>query len=146
MGCAPSEDSDQPGHPPSLIRVFAVRIKKAWVLSYPLSAKRRLIRLGACPGWSESSLGAHAILLVLSWGGPYFHSLNYCLIVGWLTINSLRNFSPVTGSSGIPTHGLKFRETKSYAFPFLSVKCLEPFAVKITSSILPVLSLSSSAW
>ena len=24
MACAPSEDSDQPGHPPSLIRVFAV--------------------------------------------------------------------------------------------------------------------------
>ena len=24
-GCAPSEDSDQPGHPPSLIRVLAVR-------------------------------------------------------------------------------------------------------------------------
>ena len=23
--CAASEDSDQPGHPPSLIRVFAVR-------------------------------------------------------------------------------------------------------------------------
>ena len=40
--CAPSEDSDQPGHPPSLIRVFAVRMKKAWVLSYPLSAQRRL--------------------------------------------------------------------------------------------------------
>ena len=35
--CAPSEDSDQPGHPPSLIRVFAVRLKKAWVLRYPLS-------------------------------------------------------------------------------------------------------------
>ena len=41
-GCAPSEDSDQPGHPPSLIRVFALRMKKAWVLSYPLSAQRRL--------------------------------------------------------------------------------------------------------
>ena len=45
--CAPSEDSDQPGHPPSLIRVFAVGRKKAWVLSYPLSAlpepKRRFI-------------------------------------------------------------------------------------------------------
>ena len=27
-GCAPSEDSDQPEHPPSLIRVFAVRMKK----------------------------------------------------------------------------------------------------------------------
>ena len=24
MACAPSEDSDQPGHPPSLIRVFVV--------------------------------------------------------------------------------------------------------------------------
>ena len=40
--CAPSEDSDQPGHPPSLIGVFAVRMKKAWTLSYPLSAQRRL--------------------------------------------------------------------------------------------------------
>ena len=34
-GCAPSEDSDQPGHPPRLIWVFAVRMKKVWVLSYP---------------------------------------------------------------------------------------------------------------
>ena len=58
MACAPSEDSDQPGHPPSLIRAFAVRIKKTWVLSYPLSAQRRLIRLGRCPGWSKSLLGA----------------------------------------------------------------------------------------
>ena len=45
--CAPSEDFDQPGHPPSLIRVFAVRMKKAWVLSYPLRAQRRL--------WSDSA-------------------------------------------------------------------------------------------
>ena len=40
--CVPSVDSDQPGHPPSLIRVFAVRMKKSWVLSYPLSTQRRL--------------------------------------------------------------------------------------------------------
>ena len=46
-GCAPSEDSDQPGHPPSLIRVFAVRMKKLCVLSYPLSAQQRL--------WSDSA-------------------------------------------------------------------------------------------
>ena len=75
--------SAQPGHPPSLIRVFAARMKKAWVLSYPLSEQRRLrsdwadaqaktpIRRGGCPNWSESSLGAHAILLVLSWGGSF---------------------------------------------------------------------------
>ena len=40
--CAPSEDSDQPGHSPSLIRVFAVRLKEAWILSYPLSTQRKL--------------------------------------------------------------------------------------------------------
>ena len=48
----------QPGHPPGLIRVFAVCIKKPWIFSYPLSAQRRLIRLGrlillalSCRGW-----------------------------------------------------------------------------------------------
>ena len=42
----PSEDSDQPGLSlsPSLIRVFAVCRKKPWILSYPLSAHRRLGR------------------------------------------------------------------------------------------------------
>ena len=73
MACAPSEESDQPGHPPSLFRVFAVRMKKAWTLSYPLNG---------CPGWSESSLGAHATLLVLSlplfahWDGGTRKQLN----------------------------------------------------------------------
>ena len=38
MACAPSKDSDRPGHPASLIRVIAVSMKKAWVLSYPLTA------------------------------------------------------------------------------------------------------------
>ena len=32
MTCAPSEDSDQPGHPPSLIGDFAVHMRKAEVL------------------------------------------------------------------------------------------------------------------
>ena len=48
---------------------LAGRMNKDWVLSFPLGSQRRWIRLGGCPGWSESSLGAHAILLVLSWGG-----------------------------------------------------------------------------
>ena len=42
VACAPSEDFGQPGHLPSLIRVFPVRMKKAWILSYPLSAQQRL--------------------------------------------------------------------------------------------------------
>ena len=33
-------------------------MKKAWVLSYPLNAQRRLIWVGGCRSWSESSLGA----------------------------------------------------------------------------------------
>ena len=74
--------------------VFVVRMNDHFVLSYPLRALQRrwsgsslsawrklgslpthwaqgktLIRLGGCWGWSESSLGAHAILLGLSWGG-----------------------------------------------------------------------------
>ena len=65
--------TEQPGHPPSLIRVFAARMEKAWVLSYPLSAQRRLFRLGGCLGWSKSSLGENAIL---SWGGS--------LVVPWV--------------------------------------------------------------
>ena len=47
--CAPSKDSDQPGHPPSLIWVFAIRMKKAWVLSYPLNAQQRL-----CSDWVDA--------------------------------------------------------------------------------------------
>ena len=47
MICAPSEDSDQPGHPPSLIRVSAVRLKQNWDLSYSLSAQRKLTESAA---------------------------------------------------------------------------------------------------
>ena len=41
--CVPSEDSDQPGpDQSSLIRVFPARMKKLWVLSYPLNAQQKL--------------------------------------------------------------------------------------------------------
>ena len=43
-----------------------------WVAKDPAFFKRTaktLIRLGRCLGWSESSLGAHAILLALSYAG-----------------------------------------------------------------------------
>ena len=35
-------------------------------------------RLGGCPGWSESSLGAHAILMVLSWAGSHVYEVIFC--------------------------------------------------------------------
>ena len=60
MACAPSKDSDQPGHLPSLIRVFTVHLKKVWVLSYPLSAQQRLWSDWADAQADVSSLGAQS--------------------------------------------------------------------------------------
>ena len=52
--CAPSEDrSDWASR---RIRVFAVCVEKTWVLSYPLSAQRRLIRLGWADAQADLSL------------------------------------------------------------------------------------------
>ena len=85
--CAPSEDSDQPGHPPSLIRVFAVRMKKAWFLSYPLSAQRRLwsdwagVKADQSLRWEHS----HFVAFVMSrliWIAWYLmHNVSRCAIL-----------------------------------------------------------------
>ena len=66
---APSKDSDQPGHPPRLIRVFTLCSTGSQGPKVPSCRERRLIRLGGCPGWSESSLGAQGILVgfVMLW-------------------------------------------------------------------------------
>ena len=69
-GCAPSKDSDQPGHLPSMIRVFAVHMKKAWVLSYPLSALRRL-----WSDWADAQAD-----LSLRWVHTYFVGF----VMSWL--------------------------------------------------------------
>ena len=45
MACVPTQRRLRLAY---LIRDFAVRMKKAYVLSYPLSAQLRLIRLGGC--------------------------------------------------------------------------------------------------
>ena len=69
MACAPSEDSDQPGHPPSLIRVFTARMKKAWGLIYPSRAQRRLwsdwadAQADLCLCWTHS----HFVGFVMRW-------------------------------------------------------------------------------
>ena len=80
MACAPSEDSDQPGHPPSLISTQR-RLRSAWAFAQSdqssLSASRKLWSLAT--HWSQSEwaeaqadlLGA-VILLVSSWGGSNY--------------------------------------------------------------------------
>ena len=59
VACVPSQDSDQPEDP---------------IFLHVDSEDS-----GGCPGWSESSLGAHAILLVLSRGSS-FHDMNVKLL------------------------------------------------------------------
>ena len=58
---------------------------------------KTLIRLGGCPGWSESSLGAHAILLFFSWGGSYYADLFLLLI-----IQTMRTIFAMTTTAGVP--------------------------------------------
>ena len=50
---------------------------------------KTLIRLGGCPGWSESSLGAHIILLVLSWDGSYIDWDYQVLLNSYLRMHCL---------------------------------------------------------
>ena len=101
-----SEDSDQLGHLPSLIRVFAVRMKKAWVLSYPLSAQRRLWSVWAdawnlvCGiGFSTTTL--YTVLLVLSWGGSNVGHWDLYFMVHWFGVISVRLFDLWTSYLGI---------------------------------------------
>ena len=80
---------------------FAVRMKKAWVLSYPLSAQRRL--------WSDWGdrmprliwvfAGRTLILLVLSCRGSHNHSQNCVKFVSYcknLKISDTRKFIVIT--------------------------------------------------
>ena len=70
MACAPSEDSDQPGHPPSLIRVFAVGMKRTWVLSYLLSFQHLPRDLANVNEWK--------IMF-----DPYSNLMNFSILINW---------------------------------------------------------------
>ena len=47
------------------------RLITAWAQCFFMRTDKTLIRLGGCPGWSESSLGVQVILLVLSCCGSF---------------------------------------------------------------------------
>ena len=71
MACVPSKDSDQHGHPPSLISIRCLH-EESLGSQLPIQrTAKTLIRPVGCPDWSESLLGAHTILLVLSWGASF---------------------------------------------------------------------------
>ena len=55
-------------------------------------AAKTLIRLGGCPGWSESLLGTKVILLVLSWDGSkcFFLESTYAAHIHFITFFTFR--------------------------------------------------------
>ena len=79
--------TNEPRHPPSLIRVFALRIKKPSILSYPLSAQRRL-----WSDWTDAQadlslrwVHTHFVGFIMSWlkfDYPYFRAVTVerCLV------------------------------------------------------------------
>ena len=77
MACVPSKDSDQPGHPPSLIRVFPVRMKKIRVLSYQLSTRQRL-----WSDWPDAQAD-----LSLCWAHTHFVGF----VLSWLNLKNTSN-------------------------------------------------------
>ena len=69
--CVPSEDSDQPGQPPSLIRVFTVHMKKPWALATHWVHSEDSNQTGWMPRLIWDFAGHTDILLVLSSSGSY---------------------------------------------------------------------------
>ena len=70
--CALSEDSDQPGHPPSLIRVMLSAWRKLGSLATHRAPSEDSDQTGRMPRLTWAFAGRKVILLVLSWGGSYF--------------------------------------------------------------------------
>ena len=61
--CAPSEASDQPAHWTCLISLCCALYWYLRTQTFFRRTAKTLIRLGGCPGWSESLLGTHVISL-----------------------------------------------------------------------------------
>ena len=82
MACATSENSDLPGHPPSLIRVFAVPARRKlwshlaiyWAHSEDSDQTRRMPRLI----WVFA--GRTVILWFLSWGGSKYKAIRTAVL------------------------------------------------------------------
>ena len=76
--------------------VFTVRMKKHWVLGYPLSAQGRMMRLGRCPGW-----------FVFAWCTRYFIGFVMLQINNWAaTWQNQQNECAPSEDSDQPGHSL----------------------------------------
>ena len=101
--CAPSEDSDQPAHLRSLIRIFPWRsLDSQGCKDLFKRTKKPLIRLCACAGWFESLLGTHVRKYVSHVKadmdvntGKRFNahaSTNDCTLYNWSVCTNINDF------------------------------------------------------
>ena len=90
MACAPAKTQISLGIRP-VWSVFTVRMKKVWVLSYPLSAQRRLWSDWADAQADLSLRWRTCHLLVLPWGGSYLNLHTRIRAVRPSTCNVVRN-------------------------------------------------------
>ena len=71
--CAPSEDSDQPGHPPCLIWESSLSARrKSGSLATHFVHSEDSDQTGRMPRLNRVFAGRTVIFLVLSWGGSFF--------------------------------------------------------------------------
>ena len=115
---APSEDSDQPAHSRSLIRILTRCIldSQGWELS-SCGQLEILNRLRSCADWFESSTGAHIRRYVFSRGGLYiwvYNRLYYFLLFSlhWIIHYLITLYLYTTRKTHAPT--------QQYDFFFLS--------------------------
>ena len=126
--------TDQPGHQPNLIRHFAVRMKKAWFLSDPLSAQRRLwsdcadAQADLSLRWAPSHFVGFVMMRLTwllkrpaviarsifrkIWGGLTYVALcwiNWCLVYLTLYPYSIEQY--LVKYSDVPLHGICFGST-----------------------------------
>ena len=86
MTCAPSEDSGQPGHPPSQIRVFAARTVGSWGPNVFLCGQRRFWSDWACI--STAVMIPYQIAKILHWTKDSTSTVStYSLILIWTAIS-----------------------------------------------------------
>ena len=108
MTCVPSEDSDQPGHPPSLIRVFAVHFVGS--LGHTASS---------CGQWRLWSDWVNTQAdMSLRWADKSFCS--FCHVVAHFIIMTSQYCHRERHCTTLPKHCSKFCQSKSTHFvPFL---------------------------
>ena len=138
MICAQSKDPDQQaGHPPSLIRVFAVRMEKPWVLSYLLSAQRRLwsdwvdAQADLSLRWAHMSfcwfcrVAAH--LIPVRW-----HNNSFRQEPGAVARSEACPLSVQTASSSIPTSSTFFRSHEKNSTAILPLPLIQEEQLSVT--------------